>query len=279
VTGHWTDAYYGDLYLDTVADLLTPRLSALEAEVIATLLRVGPRDRVLDLACGHGRHAWPMAARAGRVVGVERSAAYLRRANAPPHPNLNANPSAVPASRVPRPGAPGPSPASDRPLFLRGDVRALPLRSSSLDAAFSWYASLFMFDDATNASCLADLARALRPGGRALVHHANPIRLALAPRDAARRTLPDGSTVEEESEFDPATGVDRCRRRLVRPSGAVVAGTAELRYYRPSEWRPLSERAGLHLVELTSTTDAGRGPRPELGPEAPDLIALLEKPR
>jgi SAM-dependent methyltransferase len=259
VTSHWTDAYYGDLYLDTVADLLTPRLSALEAEVIAALLRIGPRDRVLDLACGHGRHAWPMAARAGRVVGLERSAAYLARANASARANARAS--------------------ANSPLFLRGDVRALPLRSASLDAAFSWYASLFMFDDATNAACLADLARTLRPGGRALVHHANPIRLALEPRDAARRALPDGSLVEEESEFDPATGVDRCRRRLVRPSGAVVAGTAELRYYRPSEWRPLSERAGLHLVELTSTTDAGRVPRPELGPEAPDLIALLEKPR
>ncbi|BDG06687.1 class I SAM-dependent methyltransferase [Anaeromyxobacter oryzae] len=252
---HWTDDYYGDLYLDSIADLLTPRLSALEAEVIAGLLGVGPADRVLDLACGHGRHAWPLSARAGRVFGLERSRAYLARASATSRP-------------PPR-----------RPLFVRADVRALPLRAGSIDAAFSWYASLFMFDDATNEACLADLARTLRPGGRALVHHANPLRLALEPRDAARRTLPDGSTVEEVSAFDPATGVDRCSRRLVRTSGTVLAGTAELRYYRPSEWRPLSERAGLRLVELTSTTDAGRTPRPDLGPEAPDLIALLEKPR
>ncbi len=252
---HWTDGYYAELYLDSVADLLTPRLSALEAEVIVSLLGVRSGDRVLDLACGHGRHAWPLAARAGSVIGLERSAAYLARANGAARPGLR------------------------RPLFMRADVRALPLRAGSFDAAFSWYASLFMFDDATNAACLAELARTLRPGGRALVHHANPLRLALDPRDAARRTLPDGSTVEEESTYDPATGVDRCSRRLIRPSGAVLAGTAELRYYNPSEWSPLSERAGLHLVELTSTTAAGRPPRSELGPDAPDLIALLEKPR
>ncbi|WP_242395995.1 class I SAM-dependent methyltransferase [Anaeromyxobacter oryzisoli] len=272
---HWTDAYYGALYLDSVADLLTPRLSALEAEVIASLLGIGPADRVLDLACGHGRHAWPLARRAGRVIGLERSGAYLARA----------------ASNRPRAGETGPGATGHAtrgtgtgtgtgiPLWVRADVRALPLRAGSLDAAFSWYASLFMFDDETNARCLADLARALRPGGRVLVHHANPLRLALEPRDAARRTLPDGGTVEEVSVFDPATGVDRCSRRLVRRSGAVLAGTAELRYYKPSEWGPLSERAGLHLVELTSTTDAGRIPRPAPGPEAPDLIALLEKPR
>ncbi|HTN53806.1 MAG TPA: class I SAM-dependent methyltransferase [Anaeromyxobacter sp.] len=252
---HWTDVYYGALYRDSVADLLGPRLSALEAEVIAGLLRLGPQSRVLDLACGEGRHAWTLAGRAGRVVGLERSREYLAA-----------------AAR----GA-GTGGGLARPRFLRADLRALPLRPGAFDAAFSWYASLFMFDDATNAACLAGLAAAVRPGGRVLVHHANPLRLARQPHDAARRTLPDGSVVEEESTFDPATGVDRCHRRLRRPGGALLEGTAELRYYSPSEWRPLAGRAGLRLLLVTSTTAAGSAPPPELGPEAPDLIALLEK--
>lgn len=251
---HWSDGYYGALYLDPVADLLTPRLTALEAEVIARLLRLGPRDRVLDLACGHGRHARALAGRVASVVGLERSGEYLARAAA---------------------GAPeGPR----APAWLRADLRALPLRAGAFDAAYSWYASLFMFDDARNAACLAALSRAVRPGGRVLVHHANPLRLAREPRDASRRTLPDGSVVEETSEYDASTGVDRCHRRLVRPSGAVLAGTAELRYYRPAEWRSLAAAAGLRVLELTSTTGAGEHPRRELDPEAPDLIALLEKP-
>lgn len=253
MSGHWADAYYGELYLDSVADLLTPRLSALEAEVIAGLLRAGPGDRVLDLACGHGRHARALAGRVGRVIGLERSGPYLRLARAAGGGGL-------------------------APSYVRGDVRALPFREGAFDAAFSWYASLFMFDDATNAACLASLARAVRPGGRVLVHHANPLRLALQPRDAARRALPDGSVVEEVSDFDAAAGVDRCRRQLTRPSGAVLAGTAELRYYNPSEWVPLAARAGLRITELTSTTGAGEPRRRELGPEAPDLIAVLEKP-
>jgi SAM-dependent methyltransferase len=260
---HWTDDYYGDLYLDTVADLLTPRMSALEAEVIAGLLGVGPASRVLDLACGHGRHAWPLAGRVGRVVGLERSAAYLRRASRPSAPGERVEPRAAARSAT--------------PLWLRADVRALPLRDACFDAAFSWYASLFMFDDATNAACLAALGRAVRRGGRVLVHHANPLRLALEPYDASRRELPDGSVVEEISEFDDLSGVDRCRRTLTRPSGRVLAGTAELRYYKPSEWRRLSDSAGLRLLHLTSTTAAAISSPPELGPEAPDLIALLEK--
>jgi SAM-dependent methyltransferase len=223
-----------------------------EAGVVAGLLGLAPGDRVLDLACGHGRHARVLAGSA-RVVGVDRSGAYLRLAAAAP----------------PR----GPAPA-----WVRSDVRALPFGRGAFDAAFSWYASLFMFDDTVNEACLAEAGRVLRPGGRLLVHHANPLRLALEPHASARRELPDGSVVEERSEFDAARGVDRCARRLVRPGGDVLAATAELRYYMPTEWGRLAERAGLRLVELTSTPDAGRAPRREPGPESPDLIALLEKP-
>lgn len=245
---HWSEAYYGELYLASVEDLLGPRLSALEAEVVAALLSLRPGQRVLDLACGHGRHARPLSGRAS-VVGLDRSGPYLRRARA-----------AAPAAAL-----------------VRGDVRALPFARGAFDAAFSWYASLFMFDDALNAACLAEAARVVRPGGRLLVHHANPLRLARAPREEARRVLPDGSSVEERSVFDAAAGVDRCARRLVRPGGAVLAATAELRYYSPAEWEPLAARAGLRLAELTSTPDAGAAPRRAPGPEAPDLIAVLEK--
>jgi SAM-dependent methyltransferase len=245
---HWGEAYYGDLYLASVEDLLGPRLSALEAQVVAGLLALRPHQRVLDLACGHGRHARVLSGRA-RVVGLDRSRPYLDRA------------------RRDAPAA----------ALVRGDVRALPFAAGAFEAAFSWYASLFMFDDAVNAACLAEAARVVRAGGRLLVHHANPLRLALAPREETRRVLGDGSSVEERSSFDAAAGVDRCARRLFRPGGAVLAATAELRYYSPSEWGPLAARAGLRLVELTSTTDAGRAPRRAPGPEAPDLIAVLEK--
>jgi SAM-dependent methyltransferase len=252
-TPHWTDAYYGELYFESAADLLTPALSLAEAGVIERLLRLHPGDSVLDLACGHGRHAWPLAHRALCVVGLERNPEYLRRA--------------VGAREDVR-----------EPRWLRADVRALPFRLGALDAAFSWYSSLFMFDDPTNARCLADLARCVRPGGRVLVQHANPLQLALKPVDTSRRTLADGSDVEEESRWDAAAGVDRCARRLVRPDGTVLAGTAELRYYSPPEWSPLAMAAGLRLVQITTTPFAGEVPGAELTSEAPDLIAVLERP-
>ena len=52
-------------------------------------------------------------------------------------------------------------------------------------------------------------------------------------------------------------------RRLVRRSGAVLAATAELRYYNRSEWGPLAVGAGLRLAHVNETPQ--------------DLIVLLEK--
>ncbi len=241
----WTDDYYGPLYLESVADLLTPRLSRAEGEVIAALLELRPPDRALDLACGQGRHARALSGRA-RLVGLDRSAAHLAAAR----------------------GA-GAS-------LVRGDLRRLPFRDGAFDAAFSWYASLFMWDDAANLSALGEAARVLRRGGRLLVHHANPARLAREPEARAERTLPGGGTVEETSRFDRATGVDACRRRLTRPDGTVLAGTAHLRYYTPAEWSALAPRAGLRLLGVTSSTRAP-GTTERLDADAPDLIALAEK--
>ena len=255
-TAHWTDAYYGALYLDSVADLLTPRLSAAEAAVVATLLGLRAGDRVLDVGCGHGRHALPLAARGCAAFGLDRSGDYLARAAA--------------AVRDATPGARAPS-------FVRGDLRALPFADGAFDAAFSWYATLFVFDDDANERSLSEAARGARRGGRLLVQHGNPLRVAAEPEASAARTLPDGSRVEERSRWDATRGVDRCHRRLVRADGAVLAATAELRYYSPSEWSALATRTGLRLAALTSTPGAGGGPLAEPGPDAPDLIAVLEK--
>ena len=246
--GDWTEGYYGGgLYLATAEPLLTPALSAVEADRIVSLLRLTPRDRLLDLGCGSGRHARALAGRVGWCCGLERWGAPLRRAGA------------APAGVA----------------WLRGDLRALPLREESFDAALSWYASLFMWDDAANERALAAAGRLLKSGGRLLVQHANPLALAGQPEATASFTLPDGGRVDETSTWDPATGVDRCARRWRRPDGSLLEGTARLRYYSPSEWEPLARRAGLHLTAVTSTTPPAGG---RLGPEAPDLIALLEKP-
>ena len=61
-----------------------------------------------------------------------------------------------------------------------GRSRALPLRPGTFDAIYSWYSSLFMYDDEENLALPFRGGYAPRPGGRLLVHHDNPARLARA---------------------------------------------------------------------------------------------------
>jgi SAM-dependent methyltransferase len=240
---HWSDDYYGDLYYESVADLLTARMSGFEAKVLRRLLGVTEMHRVLDLACGHGRHARALAPEVGLLVGLDRNPEYLARAR--------------------HTGA----------VLVQGDLRALPLRPGSFDAVYSWYSSLFMYDDEENARCLAAAVALLRPGGRLLVHHDNPARLRREPTAQASWDLPRGGRVEEASRYDPATGRDSCTRRVIRSDGSVLAGVAHLRYYTPEEWKALAGRCGLELLRITSTWQADR-PAERLDDDAPDLIAL-----
>jgi SAM-dependent methyltransferase len=242
---HWADDYSGDLYYESVVDLLTARLSGVEAGLLLRLLEIGPGDRVLDLACGHGRHARAIAPEVGLLVGIDRNPRYLDLARA-------RNSSAA---------------------LVRGDLRNLPLRAGTFDAVYSWYSSLFMYDDDENARCLLAAARLLRPGGRLLVHHDNPLRLRRQPAQAVAWDMPGGGKVEESSRYDPVTGRDTCRRRVTRLDGSVLAGVAHLRYYTPEEWQELGGRCGLEITRITSTLQADR-PAERLHDDAPDLIAL-----
>ena len=218
-------------------------MSGFEAGLLRRLLELSPRDRVLDLACGHGRHARALSPEVGLLVGIDRNPEYLALAR--------------------HSGA----------ALVRGDLRALPFRAGCFDAVYSWYSSLFMYDDEENARCLAAAVALLRPGGRIVVHHDNPRRLRRETEAQSSWDLPGGGRVEETSRYDPATGRDSCTRRVIRADGTVLAGVAHLRYYTPEEWQGLAGRCGLDLLGITSTWQADR-PAERLDDDAPDLIAI-----
>jgi len=234
--------WFGELYRASSEGLLGPELSALEAAVMAGLLGLPPGARVLDVACGTGRHLGPLSARGLRVFGLDQSGPCLAEA-----------------------GLPG--------RLVRGDQRRLPF-GAAFDGACSWYSSLFLYRDDENQRVLCQLSRVLRPGGRLLVQHANPCRLEREPAARAFRALPGGGEVEELSRYDPAAGVETLQRTM-RRQGRVLAGEVRLRYYRPTEWKTLAAGAGLTLRALGST---GPGVAAPFSEEALDLIAVLEKP-
>jgi SAM-dependent methyltransferase len=146
---------------ETTADELAP---VSEVVVERSDIRVG--DVLVDVACGTGNAALLAAERGARVVGVDGAPRLL----------------AVAAERAAARGV---------GLDLReGDLAALPVDDGSADIVLSVFGVIFATDPA---AALREIARILRPDGRALVTAwvpTGPITamLAAAGRVAARVT-------------------------------------------------------------------------------------------
>jgi ubiquinone/menaquinone biosynthesis C-methylase UbiE len=108
-------------------------------------LAAGADGEVLELGCGTGRISLPLSRTGAQIVGIDRSAPMLARAIAR-------------TSRTSR--------SRRRPLFVRGDIRALPFVDGGFAMVLAPYGVLQSLVSARDLrQALASVARVLRPGG------------------------------------------------------------------------------------------------------------------
>jgi len=77
----WYKSFFGRDYLDVYGHLLTSDGSESEAEFVRNVLSLNPGQKVLDLCCGQGRHAIPLARGGLAVTGLDMTESYLELAN------------------------------------------------------------------------------------------------------------------------------------------------------------------------------------------------------
>jgi cyclopropane fatty-acyl-phospholipid synthase-like methyltransferase len=70
-TSPWYVSFFGQEYFDIYGALLSDERTIREVEGIVKLLGLPQGSRILDLACGHGRHAISLAERGYRVTGQD----------------------------------------------------------------------------------------------------------------------------------------------------------------------------------------------------------------
>jgi SAM-dependent methyltransferase len=118
-------------------------------------LRLTPGSRVLDLTCGPGLYAAPLAQRGARVTGVDFSPASIAYAR----------------QLAQEAGVAG------QCEFIESNVRAFEPEESAYDAALFLYGQLAVFPRAEAAALLAKAALALRSGSRLCVELLDPARV------------------------------------------------------------------------------------------------------
>lgn len=217
----WVTEYFSEDYLRIYQfpeERTGPEVAFLTRELGARILAGG---RVLDLACGQGRHAVPLAAAGFSVVGLDFQEPLLREAR-------------LAAERA----------GVSLPL-VRGDMRALPF-SEEFDAVINVFTAFGYFSDEENARVIAEIARALRPGGFLIIDLANRDALLRRVQERSWRTLPDGSLLLNEWQWDPISGRYTYPQILVTEKGTKHF-THTVRLYTCTEISDMLRRAGFQI--------------------------------
>lgn len=195
-----------------------PEVTAREVDALCPLLP-SPPARVLDVACGNGRHAIELTRRGYEVVGVDLSEAILERGRR-----------AVAEAGV--------------PVELRqGDMRELDLHG--FDAVVILGNSFGYHDDSGNAEALARIAGAVRSRGVVIMELLNRDRILANYRSSAEHISADGTVVRLISSFDAIQGVNTVIHRWQRPDGRPLERRTAQRLYTPSELAALCRQAEL----------------------------------
>jgi len=131
----WFRRFFGEEYLlfDEHPD------TSKEALFIARTLGLKPRMRALDLCCGYGRHAVPLAGRGVRVVGLDLSPVLLGEARKRQKAEEEGmRHEATGGSKKQKNPISRLMPHASRLQFIRGDIRHLPF-GPGFDAVISMY--------------------------------------------------------------------------------------------------------------------------------------------
>ena len=165
----WRDSYFEDGYLRRWRLTPADQLEAERAAAYLTLSGAPVGARALDLGCGHGKYAIPLAAVGYRVVGFDASRALLRRAQSD-------------AAR-----------AGNRVSWVRGDMRSLPF-GCAFDVVLILDAFGYFDADGEDLALLLGLRDVLREEGRVLMRNPNGARIRAQFHPTAEEIRDDSTT-------------------------------------------------------------------------------------
>jgi SAM-dependent methyltransferase len=212
-----------DDYLNFYGDSLTDQRTDSEVAALVSLLGLDTPRKILDLACGFGRHTNRLAVLGHTMTGVDITPGFLDLAR---------------------------KDAQQRQVavqYIEGDMRTITFKDD-FDYVLILYTSFGYFPDDENSVVLSNVCKALHPGGCLIFDTPN--------RDSLLKEIPpylvmekDGDLMIDRFNFDSIQG-RLYNKRIVFRHGVRKDKPNFTRLYNPNELVLLLQQAGLSLLYL-----------------------------
>ena len=246
VDSSWINEYFGEEYLRLYQ--FPPERTSPEVHFINNELRRRESGtNILDLCCGQGRHAVPLAMRGWQVTGLDLQSHLLA------HAEKLATENKVQVK------------------WLQGDMRKLPF-NEEFDAVINLFTAFGYFDDKENAGVLREVNRVLKPGGWFVIDVANQPFLLKNARPKSEKVLPDGAVVKNDWRWDERNGRYTHRQQIFREGEEPLSLSHSVRVYTTDEL------AGM-LIDANFIIDSLKGgfKGEKLNIDAPRLVVIAQK--
>lgn len=227
----WWKNFFDEIYFEIYREFVEqPERIRKETEAIKSALNLPQGSKILDLACGQGRHAVELAKLGFEVVGLDYSSYLLNIAR----------------ERAEQNGV--------DVKFVEGDMRNLPFDDHEFDGVYSFFTSFGYFDDEDNMKVLAEIARVTRPGGMILIEMSNPLKVikSLYPFSwfEVGRYI-----VLEESWFDALKMRAYTKRKIFLDGNLIDERTNFVRFYTSAELSFLLKGLGFDVIKVFGDHD------------------------
>lgn len=242
----WYDEFFKEDYLQVYVPFLTEERTKAEVNFIVEVLNLPVGSKILDLACGFGRHTIPLAKKGYDMTGLDYTEKFIRMAEEKARKeNLQIE-------------------------FLVGDMRKIPFENHFV-GIISYFTSFGFFSDEENFEVLKVVSKALKKEGKFLLEIMNRDILVKNFQAKDWERLEDGTLVLEERNWDLKTGKIKNYTTILDKKGERKRWF-EVRLYTLEELNYLLEKVGLKIIETY-----GRKDKTPYLVDSPRLIVISQK--
>jgi SAM-dependent methyltransferase len=240
--------FYDEAWYRIASHQGSPQQTEMELKFIVQTLALTPGARLLDLGCGYGRLAVPLALAGYAITGLDLAPSLLRRAGRTA------------------------CEAGVKVRCVRRDMRDIPFESC-FEAVVCWGVFGALESDQEDLKVLLAVQRALVPGGHLLLSLMNREFYIRHEIPSYRVDLPGGAASEKTMELDLLEGCRRGHEALIEKDGSRREyAINRQRLYSLKELADMLRAAGLAMRGVWGDCTGS-----DYGLDSLQMIVLAEK--